>query len=573
MERRILLKRNLYHAEKIRDIRTLVRRAADLYDQRIAYKEIGSDKEIVEYSFSRLEEDMDALGTALLHKGFEGKHIAILSENSYAWVLSYLAVINGVGVVIPMDKELTDEDIITLLKKSDADALICSETFYPSLENILANCPKLESCIIISSLPKEKYITLNELIDLGKKLLEEGVRDYLGAPIPVENMSEIIFTSGTTGANKGVMLSQKNIMSVVYGAFHLIKPGKVSISVLPLNHSYECSCHILGGIYWGLTVCFNDSLKNLTKNLKRFCPDFTIMVPLFLESIDKLIWKTSKEVGLVGHLKYGIKFSNLIRKLHIDQRRRFFKPILESFGGNLEQVVCGGAPLRNETITAFDNLGINVVNGYGISECAPLVAANCTAWKRLGSVGYIVPICQVRIMNKDRNGSGEIQVKGDNVMLGYYKDEAATKSTFTEDGWFITGDLGYLDKDNFLYLTGRDKNLIILPNGKNVHPEELEETITSSIPYVKEVVVTSSIGNKLDESSIHAYIYFDPSSVQESGYENLRSQIKADIKKINRRLAVYKRISSIFISEKEFEKTTTKKIKRQALREEDFISA
>ncbi|WP_052447539.1 AMP-binding protein [Clostridium polynesiense] len=567
------MKRNLYHAEKIRDIRTMVKRATDLYRNRTAYKEIGPSKEVLEYSFIQLEEDMNALGTALLHRGFEGKHIALLGENSYAWVVSYLAVINGVGVVIPMDKDLTDEDIAMLLNNCDADGVICSETFIPTMNNILSLCPKISSCIVMN--PQEDigdFHSLTSLIEEGKLLLKQGNREFLGAPIDVDKMSEIIFTSGTTGANKGVMLSQKNIMSVVYGAFHLIKPGKISISVLPLNHSYECSCHILGGIYWGLTVCFNDSLKNLSKNLKRFKPDFSIMVPLFLESMDKMIWKQAAENGLSGHLKYGIKFSNLIRKLGIDMRRKYFKPILSYFGGNLEQIVCGGAPLRSEIITSFDNMGINVVNGYGISECAPLVAANCTAWKKLGSVGYIVPICKVRITNKDKDGNGEIQVKGDNVMLGYYKDDKSTKTAFTEDGWFITGDRGYLDREGFLFITGRDKNLIILTNGKNVHPEELEEIITTSIPYVKEVVVTASM-SKNNEDTIHAYVYFDPEYVHEKGYETLRQMIKNDIKRVNRRLALYKRISSIFVSEKEFEKTTTKKIKRQSLREEDFISA
>ncbi|WP_426351311.1 AMP-binding protein [Alloiococcus sp. CFN-8] len=589
------MKRKLYQAEKLRDIRTLVKRASDLYGDRVAYKEIGPKKKVLEYSFIELEKDMEAFGTALLDLGLEGKHIALLGENSYSWVISYLSVINGVGVVIPLDKELTYEEIALLIQKSDTTAIICSSTYSDSLEYLLSKCPSLETSIIMGQAPENSsynierdfilhrhdlltqgsgdysYYNMRDLIFYGQQLLAQGNRNYLGAPIDVEALAEIIFTSGTTGANKGVMLSHKNIITVVYGAFHLIKPGAVSISVLPLSHSYECSCHILGGIYCGLTVCFNDSLKNLKKNLLLFKPNFSIMVPLFIESMDKMIWKQSSEANLTRHLKYGIWFSNLIRKFYIDKRKLFFKPILQAFGGNLEQIVCGGAPLRSELVATFDSLGINVVNGYGISECAPLVAANCSAWKKIGSVGYIVPTCKVRIAEPNKDGNGSIQVKGDNVMLGYYKDEESTRMSFTADGWFITGDIGYLDKDGFLYITGRTKNLIILDNGKNVYPEELEEYICNNISYVKEVIVSTSYDSK--EKTINAYIYFHPEDIEAAGYEQLIFKTKEDIKRLNKHLSPYKRINNIFISHKEFEKTTTKKIKRQLLRKEDFVSA
>lgn len=568
------MKRKFYNSEKIRDIRTLVNRAADLYPDRIAYKEIVSKTELSEHTFLQLQEDMNAFGTKLMEMGLEGKNIAVIGENSYAWVISYLSVINGVGVVIPLDKELSDEDIVKLINKCDADAIICSNTFVSCMQAIKPLCPKLKTFIIMNSKKEvEGFHDMQELIEDGRGLLARNNREYLGAPINTDTMSEILFTSGTTGANKGVMLSQRNIMAVVYGAATIIKPGAVSMSVLPINHSYECSCHILGGIYHGITVCFNDSLKNVTKNLQRFKPEFTIMVPLFLESIDRLIWKNAEETGLIAHLKYGIKFSNIIRKFGFDKREKYFKPILDRFGGKLQQIVCGGAPLRNELIKAFDDLGINIVNGYGITECAPLVAANCTAWKKLGSVGHIMNGCKVRIVNPDENGNGEIQVKGDNVMLGYYKDEESTKATFTEDGWFITGDLGRLDKDNFLYLSGRAKNLIILPNGKNVHPEELEEIILSNIPYIKEAVVAASLGNKREDHAIHAYVYFDPTAIAKEGLEILKGRVKEDIRVLNRKLTSYKRINNVFISEKEFEKTTTNKIKRQLIDRGNFKSA
>jgi len=560
------MKKRFYETEKLRDIRELVKRAGKLYSGKIAYKEIDRQKHIREYTYSRLERDVDALGTKMLAMGMKGYHIAVLGENSYAWVVSYLSVVNGVGVVIPIDKELMDDGIAEILNKSDADAIICSDTFVPSMENILVKVPRIKCCIVMN--PKQDYpgfLDMTKLIEYGKKMLDDGNRHYIDAPIDTDAMCEIIFTSGTTGANKGVMLSHRNIMTVVYGALSLIDARGVSFSVLPIRHTYECSCHILGGIYAGITVCFNDSLKRVAENMKLFKPNMTLMVPLLLESMYKKIWKQSEEHHLAGHLRYGIKFSNLIRKFGIDQRSKYFKPILDNFGGNLNQIVCGGAPLRPEIAKFLDDIGILVLNGYGITECAPLISTNSKMWNRLGSVGRVMPGVQVRIYEPDKDGNGEIQIKGDNVMLGYYKDPENTKQSFTEDGWFRTGDIGYMDKDQYLYISGRKKNLIILPNGKNVHPEEIEEIIMKKLDYVKEVVVYASASPTGNEESINACFYIDEEYSASNNFNSIREKLEHDVKLLNRSLPVYKRIANISISKSEFEKTTTKKIKRMAI--------
>lgn len=568
------MSKKLYKTKRLRDVRELVRRASKLYGERIAYKEIKADKQIVEYTYSRVEKDVNALGTKLLQMGLAGKHIAIIGENSYEWVISYLAIVSGLGVAVHLDKELTDDDIAKLLIKSDAEAIIFSKTFASAMENIVSSCPNVKTCIVMNS--DTEYIQFSnfeKLIKDGKKLLRNGNKKYLELPINNQDMCEIVFTSGTTGANKGVMLSNSNIMAVVYASLSHINATGVSLSVLPINHTYECSCHILGGMYSGLTICFNDSLKRVANNMKLFKPNMAIMVPLFLESMYKNIWKEAKKNHLNHHLKYGLKFSNFIRKFGVDRRRKYFQPILDSFGGNFEQIVCGGAPLRTEIIKALDDFGLNIVNGYGITECGPLVASNSSSWKKYGSVGRVVPCCQVRIDNPDNKGIGEIQVKGDNVMLGYYKDEESTKLSFTEDGWFKTGDMGYLDKDKFLFICGRVKNLIILPNGKNVYPEEIEDKIVERIPYVKEVVVYAPKCGEGNEESINALVYIDKDYCNINGIINHKEKLDKDIRIVNRELPAYKRVSNIIIKNTEFCKTTTKKIKRTLILEESVENA
>ncbi len=568
------MKKRYYKREKLRDIKALVRRAGTLYPDKIAYREIGPQNQIAEYSFSRLEQDVNAFGTKLLDMGMKGYHIAILGENSYAWVVSFLSVVNGVGVAVPLDKELMDKDLVKLLHKSDTDVIICSDSFVQTVKNILPECPRIKACIVMN--PVEEYpgfFVMEKLIREGRELLEQGRRDYVDCFIDREEMCEIVFTSGTMGVSKGVMLSHKNIMAVVYGALSLVDPGGVSFSVLPVSHTYECNCHILPGLYCGVTICFNDSLKRVVDNINLFKPNITLMVPLFLKAIHRSIWQHAEKNGLEGHLRFGIKLSNLLRKIGIDLRRIYFKPILDRFGGNLCQIICGGAPLNPDIAKGLEDVGIEVMNGYGITECAPLVAVNTPLWKKAGSVGQVIPVCRVKIDNPDIEGCGEILVKGDNVMLGYYKDPEGTKASFTEDGWFRTGDLGYLDKRNFLYITGRKKNLIVLSNGKNVQPEEIEELILAKLPYVKEVVVFAPGSPEDDQEYIAAYVYVDEEFLNTREITDYKGRLNEDIKILNRGLPSYKRIAKVLISETEFEKITTRKIKRKPVIERGIENA
>ena len=561
--------RNYYETDYIHTLRDLLERSEKKYGLDFAYKELDPERNLHSYTFVQLREDVDALGTSLLERGLLGKHFAIVGENSYSYVVSYMAVSMGLGVIVPLDKELSKEELLKLICKSDAEVLLYSELLSDDVEELKGSCPEVRTFINISMYgTKMGSISILDLLQEGRSLINSGDRRYKTLPIDRNKMAAILFTSGTTGVHKGVMLSHKNILTVIHSAFSMFRFSKVSFSVLPINHTYEFNLHVLGCLYGGITLCFNDSIKHVKDNLMIFQPGMTLMVPMIVESLYKNIWKEAEKNNLTKHLQYGIWFSNLIRKVGIDQRKLFFKPIMESLGGNLQTIVCGGAPLRPDIVKGFEDIGISVYNGYGITECAPLIATNCTMKNIAGSVGVVIPDNLVRIADTDEDGIGEIQVQGDNVMMGYYKDPVSTRKTFTADGWFKTGDLGYLDRKGALYITGREKNLIILANGKNVHPEELEEYILDHLAYVKEVVVYAPLSPEGNEVMIMAEAYVEDQFLIEKGVDEAKKILKEDISKLNHKLSVYKRIHDVELRECEFEKTTTKKIKRYCIERE-----
>ncbi|SDI83657.1 AMP-binding protein [Proteiniclasticum ruminis] len=561
--------RNYYETDYIHTLRDLLERSEKKYGLDFAYKELDPERNLHSYTFVQLREDVDALGTSLLERGLLGKHFAIVGESSYSYVVSYMAVSMGLGVIVPLDKELSKEELLKLICKSDAEVLLYSELLSDDVEELKGSCPEVRTFINISMYgTKMGSISILDLLQEGRSLINSGDRRYKTLPIDRNKMAAILFTSGTTGVNKGVILSHKNILTVIHSAFSMFRFSKVSFSVLPINHTYEFNLHVLGCLYGGITLCFNDSIKHVKDNLMIFQPGMTLMVPMIVESLYKNIWKEAEKNNLTKHLQYGIWFSNLIRKVGIDQRKLFFKPIMESLGGNLQTIVCGGAPLRPDIVKGFEDIGISVYNGYGITECAPLIATNCTMKNIAGSVGFVIPDNLVRIVDTDEDGIGEIQVQGDNVMMGYYKDPVSTRKTFTADGWFKTGDLGYLDRKGALYITGREKNLIILANGKNVHPEELEEYILDHLAYVKEVVVYAPLSPERNEVMIMAEAYVEDQFLIEKGVDEVKKILKEDISKLNHKLSVYKRIHDVELRECEFEKTSTKKIKRYCIERE-----
>ena len=547
------------HLESIRDI---INNSNNKYKDEIAIQE-KKNKKIVSYTYEQLRNDVYALGTKLIDMGLKDKHIAIVGENSYNWIVSYLAIITGVGVAVPLDKELDSEQISKLLKKSDASVVLFSNGFLSSIDEIIESS-KLEFAACLNY--TDKYLDVQTLINEGKQLINKGFTVYEDSIVNINELNVIMFTSGTTGFNKGVMISQNNLLVNIeqsckaFGIYH------TTVAVLPFHHIYENVCGMMAPIAMGMHLFINDSLKYLSKNLKLVKPEMEVMVPLFLETMEKSIKVELKRMKVEKVFENSVKVSNLLLKCGIDLRRVLFRKVHATFGGELKSIVCGGAALKPELITFFGDIGITIHNGYGITECTPLISVNLNRKGDHFSVGKIFSSCEVKIDNKNEEGIGEILVKGPNVMMGYYKDDESNEKSFTNE-WFRTGDYGSIDSDDNLVISGRKKNLIVLSNGKNVHPEELEGYIYEMMPYVKESLVYID-KNKKGSEVIGAYVYLDQDFSSGKSLDELDSILKEDLKKVNKKLPSFKKIQHIYIKEEEFEKNSSKKIIRQKFLEE-----
>lgn len=487
-------------------------------------------------TFKKFKNDINALGTYFYSIGLNGgKKIALVGENSYEWIITYFAAVLGANIIVPLDKELSPSELSTLIRSGDCSALVYSEkkaSVLPELEDLDLNL--LSTSEFENALKKG-----NEIIDGGEK-------EFIEKPMNIDEMCAIIFTSGTTGTPKGVMLTQRNLITDAKHSLENLTFPKGTVAVLPFNHTFGFMANVITQVWVGNDVFINNSLRNVLKDIQTAKPGHMSLVPLFLENFYKGIWRNAEKQGKTKMLKGLIATSNGMRKIGIDMRRTLFKSVLDGFGGNLKMLITGGAPIDEKLMKGFDDFGITVINGYGITECSPIVAINRSCWIKPGTVGLPIPGTHIKIENPDENGEGEICVKSDIVMKGYYKNPEETNKVL-KDGWFNTGDIGSVDGDGFLSITGRKKNLIILDNGKNVYPEELE-TLIGRIENVTEVIVYAE--NALITAEIYA--------------ENLenKEQIKNDIQALNKTVAGYKQIRKIKFRNAEFEKTTTKKIKR-----------
>ncbi|MBQ1955081.1 MAG: AMP-binding protein [Clostridia bacterium] len=545
------------------NLREVIKTAAELYGDKTAFSEIRG-KDFVSYSYKRFYEDVNALGTALCSLGFIDRHIAVLGENSYFWIVSYFAAILS-GVVVPLDKEQTEKTVKALMNKSHADAVICSGKWASAALGFGSELEKNITVVSWSQECENGALSFEGLLQKGKELLAGGETCFTQREQDAEKMSAILFTSGTTGANKGVMLSQKNICANLISIVKFIPIREPSFSVLPMNHAFEFNCHVLPAIFFGVEMAINSNMKYLLRNLRQYRPGMTVVVPLFVDEIYSGIIAKAKHDGKYKRLMAAVKISDFLRKLGIDLRRRIFKSLLENFGGNLSIMVCGGATINETAASALSSFGIDIIPGYGITECSPLVSADGEKHPVLTSVGRPVFGVEVKIASPDELGEGEILVRGNSVCLGYYEDEASNAVSFC-DGWFRTGDFGKVDSDGRIYITGRKKNLIVLENGKNVHPEEVEGAIMEELGYIREVVVheKSIVKGEKNHRCIAASISIRPDSELAVLVEDERNRIVAeDIRRVNKKLASYKRISKISVVLEEFEKTTTKKVIRE----------
>lgn len=557
---------SLFSPEPISSIKELMEKAVQEAGDKTAFR-FRQGKQDCSVTFREFEQQTCFLGTALAGLGLKEDHIAILSENRYEWICCYLTVLKSSGVFVPIDKELPVGDIINVINDSESKAVFYSGKYEQALMEHADQLPQIRYFIGIDREENSsdgKFLSYRLLMEQGEKRYLEGDRSYTEQTSDPQKMKLLVYTSGTTGMAKGVMLSEHNLVSSVYYGLQVSTIYDRGLSVLPYNHTYEAVSGILVSLHHHSTVCINDSLKNIAKNMVYYQPDYIYLVPAFVELFYKKIWANAKKTGAEGKLRLMIKVSNGLRKIGIDLRRTFFSSIHSVFGGHLRKLVCGGAPIRPELGEFFDAIGISLTNGYGITECSPLVSVNRDDFNDCSTVGIPLPCCQIKIQDPDEDGIGEICVKGDVVMLGYFKKPEQTAQVLTPDGWFSTGDYGTINEKGQLVITGRKKNLIVLDNGKNIFPEEIENLI-SAIDYVTEVVVYGHQNQAGLEDALYAEIYCSPEALAASGVTDPQQQLKQDIAAACHELPSYKRISKIILREQEFEKTTTNKIKRNTV--------
>ena len=528
---------------------------------KLAFKYKVKD-DIKEVTYKEFQNDTIYLGTALHSLGITESHVAVIGENSYNWITVYLTVLKSNSVIVPVDKELPTKDIITVLNHSDSEVLFYSKKYEKCIDELKSNLPNIKYFIGFEEIEdSDRILSYSKLMEKGKKLYEGGDISYSSIKkTDTKKLKMLVYTSGTTGNAKGVMLSEHNLRSCVYFGLQVSTVYTTCLSVLPYHHTYEAVAGLLVALHHHCTICINDNLKAVLKNLQLFKPDYIYLVPAFAEIFYKRIWSNAKEGGKDKILKVMIKVSNGLRKVGIDLRRKLFKSVHEAFGGNLIKIVCGGAPIRPELGKFFNDIGFNLINGYGITECSPLVSANRDKFNDCSTVGVVLPCCDIKFENVTPDGDGEICVKGDIVMMGYYKNPELTKEVL-EDGWFRTGDYGRFNKKNQLIINGRKKYLIVLENGKNVFPEEIENYLMG-IPYIQEVVV-SGIKNDIGaETGLCAEVFLNADKLKELEISDPEGSLKKDIAAACKDLPVYKHIAKIEIRDKEFAKTTTNKIKR-----------
>lgn len=568
-------KYEIYETKNYENIREVLNNAFENYPNNVAFKikhkDIDKDTGKVhiryeEIRYTEFQEQINALGTALINIGLKDKRIAIISKNRYEWVLSYVSVLNGTGIAIPLDKALPEEEIESSLQRSYADCIIFAGEYLETVKKIKENkSTKLSKFICMDKLDSEEddILFLGDLVEQGRKLVSKGNREFIDAPIDNDKMSIILFTSGTTSLSKAVMLSHRNIASNITAMNKVEKflSTDVNMAFLPFHHTFG-STGILIFLNHGCTNVFCDGIRHIQENMKEYKVSIFVCVPLLIESMYKKIESEIKKQGKEKLIKFVTPISNFLLKFGIDIRRKLFKDIIDNLGGNLRTIISGAAAIDKKVAKAFNDFGILTIQGYGLTETSPVLAAENENCIRYGSIGFPMPGVQLKIDNPNEQGIGELIAKGPNVMLGYYENEEATKEVL-KDGWFYTGDLARIDKDGYIFISGRKKNVIVLKNGKNIYPEELE-VLVNKLPYVEESMVFGY--PKDDDLVVSVKIVYNKDYVKEKykelSKEELKEKVWEDIKEINKNLTSYKHMKKLIITDEPMIKTTTAKVKR-----------
>ena len=568
-------KNRLYNdVVKYKDLREVVNAAVAKFSDKTAFIEKIRTETDVTYrniSFKESKEEMDGLAASLISLGLKDKKIAILSQNRYEWIESYFAIVNGVGVVVPLDRSLPNDEVVSLLRRSKVDAIIFDGKYKDIMKEIKDTDKEnnVKYYICIDKEESDDFISYDNLIEKGKQYVKENsdyYKQYVNAEIDPKEMKILLYTSGTTSMSKAVMLCHENLVTELYGLESVLKlyPEKDRyLEFLPLHHTLGAIVMIFIFATGGETA-FCEGLRHIQENIIEYKPTIFVAVPLLIENIYKKIMKQVEKKGKLKKVEFGRKLCNFLLKFGIDIRRKVFKEIIDNLGG-LRVVISGAASLDKEVAKAFNEMGIELVQGYGLTETSPVITVENDKYVKYGSVGFPLIDVEVKIEDPDENGIGEIKTKGPIVMLGYYEMEEETKEVLTDDGWFYTGDLGYIDDEGYLFVTGRKKYVIVLKNGKNIYPEELENLI-NKLPYVSECIVFGY--PKDDDLVVTAKIVYNKEYVEDvmNGItkEELEKIIWQDIKKINSTLSTFKHIKKIVVTDEPMIKTTTAKIKKLA---------
>jgi len=559
---RNILGENSPKLKRPNSIKHLMEIAVSEAGEKIAYK-YRTGEGVREVSYKEFQTETFWLGTALASMGMASCHIGCAAENSYSWILVYLTALQSEGVFCPIDKELIEGDLINVVHGGDDEIVFCDKKREENFRAVREQLPNVKYFVCFDREEDDgEFLSFKKLFAKGKELYENGDRSYCNmCTKDIKALKMLIYTSGTTGLAKGVMLSEHNLISLIHYGLKLASIREVGLSVLPYHHSYEAVAGILVALHRHATLCINDSLKRVVKNLALYKPGYMYVVPALIEVLYRRMWASIEEKGKTKTIKIAIKLSRFLRAIGIDVRRKLFKELHNALGGNLVKLICGGAPLRAEIADFFDDIGIIVTNGYGITECSPLVSVNTDFINDPKTVGLPMECVEIKIDDPNEDDEGEICVKGDIVMLGYYKNEAATAEVFTEDGFFRTGDYGKVNKKGQILITGRKKNIIILGNGKNIYPEELEDYI-GGIPYVLENVVYAYRDEDGSEAALAVQCSVDPELLEKEGKEALEAKLKHDVFAALAKLPTYKQVTKVIIRETPFVITSSKKIRR-----------
>ena len=566
---RMKIKKKLHKVEPITDLKDMLNKSYDKYKDKVAFKYKIGKNEIKTITYKEFIDDVNGLGTQLMKMGLLGKRIAVISENRYEWAVAYLATACGVGVIVPLDKSLPANDLESLIVRSGVEAIFYSKKYDEIMQDIKQRKTTDLRYYISMDLEERQdgVLSEREFIEKGKKLIEEGDRKFLDAEVDREGMTFMLFTSGTTSMSKAVMLSHKNICANIMDIASVIRltPDDTLLSFLPLHHTFECTVGFLYPIYAGASIAYCEGIRHIADNIKEFEISAMISVPALYEGIYKRLIKSIEKKGKLQEVEMMCKLTSVLSRVGLDFRRAVFKEIHEQFGGKLRLLVSGAAALDYEVEKGFNDLGFEMVQGYGLTETSPVIAAGNDFEQKLGSVGKVFPSAKIKIINKNEEGVGEIYVKAPYVMIGYYQNEEATKEVLDKE-WFKTGDLGYIDKKGFLFLCGRKKSVIVLKNGKNVFPEEIENVI-NRIDGIKESFVYGR-PEPDDEIDLRlcAKIVYDKDAMKDAygivDEKEIKDKIWEKIKELNRTMPPYKYIKEITVTEEELIKTTTQKIKR-----------